>query len=221
MSPPATTACAIFERPAIAASAIPSPTAPTAAPATPSRARSLMTGRSPPWPASPCASNACANTKIPSIGASTRSPTPARIADRRSLLSATRRRREQSLSSRSARILREAIGQRAGRISSGLRSLQRRSRPIAARTQEAQRQTVRADGPRRRRCRAFCFVSEAERAALTSHSPPDRHSAAASGRPDFRSSRARQQHPRRDASLHAAASSAFATPTLPDFPRWS
>ena len=60
-----------------AATATPSPTAPTAARAGPSSAASPTTGPSPPWPTSPCAPPARPSTTTRATGASTPSPTPA------------------------------------------------------------------------------------------------------------------------------------------------
>ena len=63
-----------------AAGVIPSSTAPIAAPAIPSPARCPMTGRRPPWRASPSARTARTNTTTRATGVSTPSQPPARPA---------------------------------------------------------------------------------------------------------------------------------------------
>ena len=108
--------------------------------------------------------------------------------------------------------------QRTGRFPPGLRSVQRRRGPAAARAKETQRQTVRAHGARcRRRPRSFALVSDAERAALTSIRRPI---VILARRPDAPLSQALAPGNNtlgRDAALHAAASSAVRRSTSP---RW-
>ena len=207
--PPARIACAISERQAIGASAIRSPTAPTAARATPSRStipydRPLTTMACFPmceqclreyedpsnrrFHAQP---NACPDCG-PSLTLSMETAEP--ILDHvRQLLRQGRILAIKGLGG--FHLVCDPLNDAAVRL---LRERKKRSdKPFALMVPDVAA------------AEKLCFVSEDEHAALTSIRRPIVILAAPPRCPDFTGSRARQQHARRDAPVYAAASSAF------------